>query len=592
MKRNLFSLLSLLVLASLVLAACGSAEATTAPEATEAATEVAATEAATEAPAAEATPTPIPDVSIATFDGTSLAVPAEECNGDYIGLIQSVVAVDASTVVFTLCRPDPAFLSKIAFSPFAIYPSEWLEATAGDTTTTRTSEGLEKPVGTGPYMVSEWARGDSVTFVANPDYWGEQPAASTLVMRWSAESAARLLELQSGTVDGIDNLGPDDFAVVEADSSLQVAKRPALNTFYIGMTNTFAPFDNQKVRQAIAMGIDRQRIVDTFYPAGSEVATHFTPCAIPNGCAGDAWYDFNVDAAKALLAEAGFADGFSTKLYYRDVVRGYLPQVGNVAQDIQAQLKENLNIDAEIVVMESGAFIEASSAGTLDGLYLLGWGADYPHITNFLDYHFGASNPQFGTQSDTYTDLLVQGAQIADPAEAEPIYAQANNAIKEYVPMIPVAHGGSGTAYRADVTNPQASPLTNEQFAFSAPGDRDTFVWMQNAEPISMFCADESDGESLRACDQVMEALYGYEINGTATEPILAESCDPSEDLTVWTCTLRQGVKFHDGSDFDANDVVATFNMGLNIDSPTHVGNSNIWSYYDYLWGLMKKPGS
>ena len=591
MKRNLFSLLSLLVLASLVLAACGGgAEATTAPEATEAATEAAeATEAATEAPA-EATPTPIPDVSIATFDGTSLSVPAEECNGDYIGLIQSVVAVDASTVVFTLCRPDPAFLSKVAFSPFAIYPSEWLEATAGDTT--RTSEGLEAPVGTGPYMVSEWARGESVTFVANPDYWGEQPAASTLVMRWSSESAARLLELQSGTVDGIDNLGPEDFAVVEADSNLQVVNRPALNTFYIGITNTFEPFDDVKVRQALAMGIDRQRIVDTFYPAGSEVASHFTPCAIPNGCVGESWYDFDVDAAKALLAEAGFADGFATKLYYRDVVRGYLPQVSNVAQDIQAQLKENLNIDAEIVVMESGAFIEASSAGSLDGIYLLGWGADYPHITNFLDYHFGASNPQFGAQSDTYTGLLLEGAQIADPAEAEPIYVQANNAIKEYVPMIPVAHGGSGTAYRADVTNPQASPLTNEQFAFSAPGDRDTFVWMQNAEPISMFCADESDGESLRACDQVMENLYGYEINGTATEPILAESCDPSEDLTVWTCTLRQGVKFHDGSDFDATDVVATFNMGLNIDSPTHVGNSNIWSYYDYLWGLMKKPGS
>lgn len=586
MKRNLFSLLSLLVLVSLVLAACGGGEATTAPEATEAATEAAA-DAATEA-LAEATP--IPDISIATFDGTSLSVPVEECNSDYIGLIQSVVAVDDSTVVFTLCRPDPAFLSKIAFSPFAIYPSEWLEATAGDTT--RTSEGLEKPIGTGPYMVSEWARGESVTFVANPDYWGDQPATSTLVMRWSSESAARLLELQSGTVDGIDNLGPEDFAVVEADSNLQVALRPALNTFYIGITNTFEPFNDVKVRQALAMGIDRQRIVDTFYPAGSEVASHFTPCAIPNACAGDAWYDFDVETAKALLAEAGYPNGFSTKLYYRDVVRGYLPQVGNVAQDIQAQLKSNLNIDAEIVVMESGAFIEESSAGRLDGLYLLGWGADYPHITNFLDYHFGASNPQFGEQSSTYTDLLVQGAQIADPVEAEPIYTEANNAIKEFVPMIPVAHGGSGTAYRADVTNPQASPLTNEQFAFSAPGDRDTFVWMQNAEPISMFCADESDGESLRACDQVMEALYGYEINGTATEPILAESCEPNEDLTVWTCALRQGVKFHDGSDFDASDVVATFNMGLNISSPTHVGNSNIWSYYDYLWGLMKKPGS
>jgi peptide/nickel transport system substrate-binding protein len=594
-KRNLSVLFSLVVLASLMLAACGGGAATEAPAVEAPAVEApAATEApmATEAPAVEpeATEAPIPDVSIATFDGTSLSVPAEECNGAYSGLIQSVVATDDSTVTFTMCRPDPAFLSKIAFSPFAIYPSEWLEATAGETT--RTSEGLEKPVGTGPYMVSEWKRGESLTLVANPDYYGEAPAAKTLVMRWSTESAARMLELQSGTVDGIDNLGPEDFAVVEADPNLQVVYRPALNIFYIGMTNTFAPFDNQTVRQAIAMGIDRQRIVDTFYPAGSEVASHFTPCAIPNGCVGDAWYEFDVEAAKAKLAEAGFADGFKTKLYYRDVVRGYLPQVSNVAQDIQAQLKANLNIDAEIVVMESGAFIEAASSGTLDGFYLLGWGADYPHVTNFLDYHFGAESKQFGTTSPTITDLLVKGAQIGVPAEAEPTYVEANNAVKEFVPMIPVAHGGSGTAYRADVTIPQASPLTNEQFAFSAPGDRDTFVWMQNAEPISLFCADESDGESLRGCDQVMEALYGFEINGTATEPILAESCDPNEDSTVWTCTLKQGIKFHDGSDFDAKDVVATFNMGVNIASPTHVGNSNVWDYYQLLWGLMKKPGS
>lgn len=584
MKRNMFALFSLLVIASVLLAACGgtATEAPVeepAPEATEAP--------ATEAPAEE--PTPVPDIPIATFDGTSLSVPAEECNGDYIGEFQSIVATDANTVTFTLCRPDPAFLSKIAFSVYGIYPSEWLEATAADGS--RTSEGLEKPVGTGPYMVSEWNRGESITFVANPDYWGQAPAADTLVFRWSSESAARLLELQSGTVDGIDNVGPTDFDVVRSDSNLTLMERPALNVFYIGITNTFAPFDNQEVRQAIAMGIDRQRIVDTFYPAGSEVASHFTPCAIPNACTGDAWYEFDVEAAKAKLAAAGYPDGFQTKLFYRDVVRGYLPQVSNVAQDIQAQLKENLNIDAEIVVMESGAFIEESSAGRLDGLYLLGWGADYPHITNFLDYHFGAANPQFGNQSPTYYELLAQGAQIADPAEAEPLYVEANNAIREYVPMIPVAHGGSGTAFRADVTNPQASPLSNEVFYVSDPGGRDVFVWMQNAEPISMFCADETDGESLRACEQVVEALFSYSVNGTDVEPALAESCEPNEDLTVWVCSLRQGVKFHDGSDFDATDVVATFNMGLNIASPSHAGNTNAWEYYDYLWGLMKKPG-
>jgi len=585
-------LLSLLALASLTLAACGGgAPATEGPAPTEA-PETAAppTEAPTEAPTeVPAEPTPIPDVPIATFDGTTLSVPAEECNGDYVGIIQSIEATDQYTVTFNLCKSDPAFLSKIAFSPFAIYSKEWLETTTGDTT--RTSEGLEAPVGTGPYMVSEWSRGESLTLTANPDYWGDAPHAETLVIRWSTESAARLTELQSGTIDGFDNVAPDDFATIEGDPNLHLQIRPALNTFYVAMTNTFAPFDNQQVRQAIAMGIDRQRIVDNFYPAGSEVASHFTPCSIPNACEGQAWYDFDVEAAKALLAEAGFPDGFETKLYYRDVVRGYLPQVANVAQDIQAQLLENLNINAEIVVMESGAFIEESGAGRLDGMYLLGWGADYPHVTNFIDYHFGAAQTQFGDQSPTYTEPIAQGSQIADPEEAAPVYAQVNDAIREFVPMVPIAHGGSAAAYLADVTNPQASPLTTELFYLSDPGGRDVFTFMQGAEPISLFCADETDGESLRACEQVTEALYGYEMNTTDVVPHLAESCEPNEDLTVWVCTLRQGVKFHDGSDFDSADVLATFDMGLNIGSPFHKGNTNLWQYYDTLWGLMKKPG-
>jgi peptide/nickel transport system substrate-binding protein len=539
-----------------------------------------------------AEPTPIPDVSIASFDGTTLSVPSEECNGDYIGEFQSIVATDANTVTFNLCRPDPAFLSKIAFSVYSIYPSEWIEATSGDGT--RTSEGLEAPIGTGPYVVSEWNRGESLTYTANPNYWGAAPEAETLVFRWGTESAQRLLELQSGTVDGIDNVGQTDFETVQNDPNLQLEVRPALNIMYFAFTNTFAPFDNQLVRQAIAMGIDRQRIVDNFYPAGSEVASHFTPCAIPNGCVGDDWYSFDATGAKALLEQAGYNESNpfpKIKLFYRDVNRSYVSNPGVIMQDLQAQLKENLGIESEIVVMESGAFIEESGAGRLDGMYLLGWGADYPHITNFLDYHFGSANPQFGEQSPTYYEKLAEAAQIADPAEAEPLYVEANNAIREFVPMIPISHGGSATAYTADVTNAQASPLGNEYFAAMDPGGRDVFVWMQNAEPISLFCADESDGESLRACEQVTEALYSYEINGTAVEPALAESCTPNDDLTVWTCALRQGVKFSDGSDFDATDVIATFNMGLNISSPTHAGNTNLWEYYDYLWGLMKKPG-
>ena len=146
--------------------------------------------------------------------------------------------------------------------------------------------------------------------------------------------------------------------------TLKLYPRSALNVFYLGFNNTMKPFDNEKVRQAIAMGIDRQRIVDNFYPKGSSVADYFTPCDILGGCEGDAWYKFDPAAAKKLLADAGFPNGFDVELSYRDVVRGYLPQPGLVAQDIQAQLKENLGINVKLNVMESTAFIDAANKGT------------------------------------------------------------------------------------------------------------------------------------------------------------------------------------------------------------------------------------
>ena len=565
MKRhNLMHVMGVLVIASLALAAC-------APAAAE----------PTQAPP-EPTSAPEPtEPAMPPFEAVApLVVP--ECLPNSI--IKEVVAEDAYTVRFTMCKSDAAFLSKIAFNVFGIYPSEWLTETGA------TGEALNAPVGTGPYMVSDWTHGESITFTAFPDFWGEPPEAETLVFRWSGESAARLLEVQAGTVDGIDNVGPSDFAAVEADSNLALQIRPALNVFYIGFQRNVAPFDDVLVRRAVAMGIDRQRIVDTFYPVGSEPASHFTPCAIPNACEGDAWYEFDPEGARALLAEAGFPDGFSTTITYRDVVRGYLPNVNQVAADIQAQLAENLNIDAELVVMESGAFIDATATGAVEGLHLLGWGADYPHVTNFLDYHFGSAQLQFGDAYPEIYEHLEEGATIADFAEAAPVYAEANNAIRELVPMIPVAHGASATAYRADVTEQQASPLTSEYFAVSDPGGRDTFVWMQNAEPPNLFCADETDGEALRACEQVVEALYAYEINGTEVHPALAESCEPNADATEFICTLRQGVKFHDGTDFDANDVVTTFTMGVDAASPLHVGNTGAFEYYCTLWGCANVP--
>jgi peptide/nickel transport system substrate-binding protein len=590
-SRKLLAVFALLTVFAMVLSACGPA-ATPAPQAA-APTQAPAPTAApapTEAPAPTAAPAPTeapkpteaPAPAAAasqTMTATDTKYEAVSC--DYGGEFKSIEAVDDSTVKFTLCAPDVAFPSKAAFSAFAIHSAKQLKETAG------TSALLDNPIGTGPYMLEKWNKGDSIIMKANPDYWGEKAKSDQLVFRWSKEGAQRLLELQAGTVDGIDNPSPDDFAKIEADTTLKLYPREALNIFYLGMSNTVPPFDNEKVRQAVAMGIDRQRIVDNFYPAGSIVASHFTPCAIPGGCEGEEWYKFDPTAAKKLLAEAGFPNGFDTELSYRDVVRGYLPQPGLVAQDIQAQLKENLGINVKINVMESGAFLDTAKTGALP-LHLLGWGADYPDQTNFLDYHFGkTASKQFGAGFDDIHAVLDKAAKLSDQGERNKLYAEANALIKQHVPMVPVAHGGSGTAFKADVTGAHASPLGNENFSVMTPGDRKQFVWMQNAEPLSLYCADEEDGESLRACEQVNEALLAYKIGGTAVEPALAEKYTANADLTEWTFNLRKGVKFHDGSDLTAKDVVASWAAQWDAANPQHKGRTSVFTYFNSLFGAF-----
>jgi ABC-type transport system substrate-binding protein len=570
MKASKFRLLLAvgLILGLLVSACTQVAPGTTGAVEEEPAAETPAEAAATEAPAAEP----------AEFVPTSVA--AENC--DYGGKILSIEATDATTVQFNLCKPDPAFLAKIAFIPFGVQPAEWIAETGG------TGELLEHPIGTGPYMVESWDRGNQITYQRFEDYWGEPAQAETAVLRWNQEGAARLLELQAGTVDMITNISPDDYETVENDPNLQLLRIENPNVFYLGMTNTFEPFDNPLVRQALAMGIDRQRIVDNFYPEGSEVADYFTPCSIPGGCEGETWYDFDPEAARALLAEAGFPDGFETDLFYRDVFRVYLPEPSLVAVEIQNQLQENLGITVNVVVMESGEFIAESTDGNLDGLHLLGWGADYPHVTNFLDFHFGRNNTQFGTPFPEIYEPLEEAAQIADPAESAPLYEEANNQIKALVPLVPIAHGASADAARADLAGAYVPPFGATRFAELDPGGRDVLVYMQNNEPISLYCADETDGESLRPCQQVVETLLQYGKDSGETEPLLATGCEANEDNTVWTCTLREGVTFHDGSTLDANDVVASWAAGIDAANPYHTGNTGGFDYYSYLWdGLI-----
>jgi ABC-type transport system substrate-binding protein len=239
-------------------------------------------------------------------------------------------------------------------------------------------------------------------------------------------------------------------------------------------------------------------------------------------------------------------------------------------------------VNVKINEMEAGAFLASVAAGE-QGMFMLGWGADYPDSTDFYDFHFTGASKNFGTPYPDLVDEIHKAAQLADPAARQEHYDQVNALVKQHVPMIPIANGGSADAFKASVTGINIGPI-NENFPEMGT-DSGQLVFMQNAEPISLWCGDETDGETLRVCQQVYDALLGYKFGGTEPIPALAETWEPNADLTEWTFHLRQGVKFHNGADFDANDVVASYSAEWDAKNPNHKGNTGVFEYFAGLFG-------
>jgi ABC-type transport system substrate-binding protein len=509
----------------------------------------------------------------------------------YAGTLQRVKAIDPLTVEFRLCAPDIGFPTRLAAAAFAINDTGWLQShidpgTEGEPAIVREANG------TGPYRLEAFDPGSQVTLARNDVYWGEAAVNERVVVRGEADADARFRELLDGSVDGADDLSADAFEAIESDVILQAIPRPGLNVFYAGFTNTFAPFDNLLVRRAIAMGIDRGAIVREHFPPGSEIASHFSPCAITDGCAGDAWYEFDAPAARQLLADAGFPDGFTTTIQYRDVPRVYLPDPTAVATTLQQQLLENLNITAELQVLPEDTFLATVDEGRADGIHLLGRIMTLPEIANVLNPHFGGgASREFGTPIEGLADLLASGTATLDSAARTAAYGEANSRIRQEVPMVPIAHAGTLTGYLADVEGAAASPVRYERFAQMRPGDRRQLVWLAEDAPQGLYCADETAPTAFLVCSQLAEGLFGFAPNTSTVVPVLAEGCEPSADLLLWRCSLRSGVSFHDGTTLDANDVVLSFAAQWDADHPLHRGREGAFQpFIDAFGGLLNPP--
>ena len=230
------------------------------------------------------------------------------------------------------------------------------------------------------------------------------------------------------------------------------------------------------------------------------------PPGIPSYQDGADGYTYDPDQACSLLTEAGYLNGGRPRrAELPAAVRGYPPWPPQVASDIRDQLAQ-VGITVALDQQEDGAFIDNANAGNL-GFYMLGWGADFPDATNFWDFHFGEGIAAVRHRFPELHDVLSEAGSTTDEDARNDLYNQANEMLKEHAQAPPIAYGGSAVAFKASVDGAHASPLSNEQFSAMSIEGQDQLVWMQNAELSGLYCADETDGEALRVCEQINESL-------------------------------------------------------------------------------------
>lgn len=495
--------------------------------------------------------------------------------------IRFIEKVDDYTVKLYLNRPDVAFLPKVAFSAFGIQSPANLEQFGGG------GDLFKNPVGTGPYKFVEWVPDQTITIERFDDFWGDAAKVETVVYRVIAEPPARALELQAGTVDGIDNVAPDDIPTLEADPNITVYARPKFNVGYIAFMVDHPPFDDVKVRQAIAHAVNKEAIVEALYPPTAEVATQYIPPGIFGHTDDLEDWPYDPDKAKDMLAEAGFPDGFETDLWVMPVSRGYFPTPKEVGEAIQADLAA-VGIKAEIVTYDWGTYLEKTLETCEHDICMLGWMADYADATNFLDVFFTGADCHFGSPFPEVMELLAEGGATFDLAERQAIYDQANQLIHDLAPGVPIVHNSSMIAFLKDWSGIKPDPFSNEYHALGEHPEKDTMIFARNGDAVGLDCIDETDGESFWICEQTMESLVEFEPGTTMVIPGLAESWEVSDDGLEWTFYLREGVTFHDGTDFDADAVVVNWNRWWDPEDPLHVGHTGAFFYFTYFFGGFK----
>ncbi|MEQ8967925.1 MAG: ABC transporter substrate-binding protein [Azospirillaceae bacterium] len=329
----------------------------------------------------------------------------------YFAAIDTVTVVDDRTVEVRLSRPDGLFLFNMGSGDAAIV--------APESAATNTTE----PVGTGPYRFADRVEGDRIALVRDPDYTGPDDVYfERVIFRFVPDPAAQVAGLLAGDIDVVANIGaPESLARFEADDRFALMIGTTEGETVMSANWRREPFDDPRVRQAIMHAVDRQAIVDgAMFGYGTPIGSHFAPHNPAYVDLTDL-YPHDPERARALLAEAGLADGFEAEMLLPPP--SYARRGGEI---IQAQLAE-VGIEVELVPVEWAQWLEQAFQAYDYDLTIV----SHTEPLDIGIYARGPDDYYFGYDSEAFDAVIAELDATTDPGARDALYEQAQTTLGE-----------------------------------------------------------------------------------------------------------------------------------------------------------------
>jgi len=381
--------------------------------------------------------------------------------------ITSVDADDASnTVVFHLKVPQSNFLISQTLSVFGIQSPTALkngDADNPDPSKSCYAQGTcpnsASMVGTGPFKFKEWVPNDHVTVVKNADYWNKDGMAhlDSVIFKPFKDTVAETQALEAGDIDWAQIVQPNDIQTIQGNADLQVINRgDYCNLGHLAMNQTHPPFDNPKIRQAVAAAVNRQALIDAFYAGTARLADSWMPPTLP-GYKQEQLPAYDPNAAKQLIADSGLsADKLAIDFYYpNDVTRPYMPDPKGMADAIRTDLEA---VGFKVTLKSAGwrtGYIKNESAGNYP-LWLIGWTCDWGGPDNFLwtaffNFQGGKGNPEFAYNNPDLKSAMEAALQATTADTANTDWQKAQDIIVQDMPTLPLVNSAPPGAAKKTV---------------------------------------------------------------------------------------------------------------------------------------------